>query len=88
MKSLNSICRVGEHDTTRNEGSEKEYRVKRIFQHPSYQRPTAINNDIAVFELEKPIQFSKYVQPVCLPDKSVDVGTECYITGMFDGYTM
>jgi len=73
--------RVGEHDTRKTEGSEAEYRVKRVFQHPDYQRPTALNNDIAVFELEKPIQFSKYVQPICLPDKDVPVGSDCYITG-------
>jgi len=73
--------RVGEHDTRRREGSEAEYRVKRVYQHPSYQRPTSLNNDIAVFELEKPIQFNKYVQPVCLPDKDVAVGSDCYITG-------
>ena len=74
---------MGEHNTRTTEGSEKEYRVKRVFQHPEYQRPTPINNDIAVFELEKPIHFNKYVQPVCLPDKDVPVGTDCYITGRF-----
>jgi len=73
--------RVGEHDTRKTEGSEATYRVKKVYMHQSYQRPSAINNDIAVFELEKPIQFNKYVQPVCLPDKDVPVGTECYITG-------
>ena len=55
-----------------------------MYQHPSYQRPTSLNNDIAVFELEKPIQFNKYVQPVCLPDKDVAVGSDCYITGTLD----
>ena len=55
-----------------------------MYQHPSYQRPTSLNNDIAVFELEKPIQFNKYVQPVCLPDKDVAVGSDCYITGMLN----
>jgi len=73
--------RVGEHDTRKSEGSEAEYRVKRVFAHPSYQRPSSLNNDIAVFELEKPIQFNKYVSPVCLPDADAPVGTDCYITG-------
>jgi len=73
--------RVGEHNTRYSEGSEATYRVKRVFKHPYYQRPTALNNDIAVFELEKPIKFNKYVQPVCLPDKDVPVGADCYITG-------
>ena len=74
---------VGEHNTQRSEGSEAEYRVKRIHAHPDYQLPTSLNNDIAMFELEKPIQFNNFVQPVCLPDKDVPVGTECYITSMY-----
>merc|ERR1711970_115221 len=73
--------RVGEHDTRRREGSEAEYRVKRVFGQPSYQRPSSLNNDIAVFELEKPIQVNQYVSPVCLPDADAPVGTDCYITG-------
>jgi len=73
--------RVGEHDTRETEGSEADYRVSRVFQHPRYNYPTRINNDIAVFELERPIVFNKYVQPACLPKKDVPVGTECYITG-------
>merc|ERR1711962_1906226 len=74
--------RVGEHDTRKSEGSEAEYRVKRVFAHPRYQRPSSLNNDIAVFELEKPIQFNKYVSPVCLPDADAPVGTDCYITNI------
>ena len=37
--------------------------------------------DVALFELEKPIQMTKYVSPVCLPTTDVNVGDECYITG-------
>jgi len=73
--------RVGEHNTQISEGSEAEYRVSAIHAHPDYQLPTSLNNDIAVFELAKPIQFNRYIQPVCLPDKNVPVGTDCYITG-------
>jgi len=73
--------RVGEHRTDKREGTEVDYQVKKIYQHPEYNRPSPLNNDIAVLELVKPILFGKYVQPVCLPDKSVKVGSECYITG-------
>ena len=55
--------------------------MSRIHQHREYQYPTPLNNDIAVLELKDPIQFNKYVSPVCLPDKDVPVGTDCYITG-------
>ena len=77
-----SVSRVGEHDWRETEGSEAEYVVSRVFKHPQYQYPSPINNDIAVFELERPIVFNKYVQPVCLPTGNVAAGTECYITGM------
>ena len=73
---------MGEHDTgDRYEGSEAEYRVKNLYQHRRYTLPSKLNNDIAVYELDRPIRFNKYVQPVCLPTGDVAVGTECYITG-------
>jgi len=72
---------VGEHDRYNREGSEAEYQVEKVIMHQSYQRPSPLNNDIAVFKLAKPIQFNRYVSPVCLPDQDVPVGTECYITG-------
>jgi len=73
--------RVGEHERYVSEGTEKEYQVEKIFIHPDYNYPSVINNDIAVLKLQTPIQFNKYVSPVCLPDNDVPVGTECYITG-------
>ena len=76
-------CRVGEHERYVSEGTEKEYQVEKIFIHPDYNYPSVINNDIAVLKLQSPIQFNKYVSPVCLPDNDVPVGTECYITGQF-----
>ena len=80
--------RVGEHNTRVSEGSEAEYQVKKIYEHPDYNKPSPINNDIAILELDRPIQFNKYVQPVCLPDKDVPVGKECYITGMYAFHTV
>jgi len=73
--------RVGEFDRETKSGHEAEYRVKRVFKHHKYNNPSAINNDIAMFELERPILFNKYVQPICLPKADPPVGTQCYITG-------
>jgi len=73
--------RVGEFDRQTRSGHEKEYDVKHVFKHRDYDSPTPINNDIAMFELEKPILFNTYVQPICLPEADPPVGTECYITG-------
>lgn len=73
--------RVGEWDVRFHHGPEKEYRVKKVHKHPDYQKPSIFNNDIAVLELSAPIQFNRAILPVCLPDKDVPAGTECYITG-------
>ncbi|KAM8795041.1 transmembrane protease serine 9 [Eudromia elegans] len=40
--------------------------VARIISHPSYNADTA-DYDVAVLELKRPLAFSKYIQPVCLP---------------------
>jgi len=73
--------RVGEFDRERTSGHEAQYQVKRIISHPKYNKPSPINNDIAILELTIPIYFSKYVQPVCLPKADPPVGTQCYISG-------
>jgi len=72
--------RVGAHDKSKKESTTAEYKVKRIIVHPGWDS-RRLNNDIAMFELEKPIQFNKYVSPICLPKDDPPVGTTCYITG-------
>jgi len=71
--------RVGDHNkASDSDDHEATHQVKKITVHPGYGR---LNNDIAILELEKPVVMNKWVSPVCLPDKDVPVGTECYITG-------
>jgi len=72
--------RVGAHDVSKHEADAVDYQVKRIIVHPGWNTRN-LNNDVAMFELEKPIQFNKYVSPICLPNDDPPVGTECYITG-------
>jgi len=74
--------RVGEHDRNKRDGTEVDIQVEKVVMHPKYD-PQALNNDIALFKLSKPIMFNQYVQPACLPEAEDDVspGTDCYITG-------
>ena len=72
--------RVGEHDWNKKEGSEKEITVKKIVRHSGYNRRT-LSNDIALLQLDQEVKFNAYVKPVCLPEKDVPAGTNCYITG-------
>merc|ERR1711964_545158 len=72
--------RVGDHDRNRQEGSEVEIQVERVFKHERYNSRN-LDYDIALFKLAKPAIFNKWVQPACLPSADVPVDTECYITG-------
>uniref|UniRef100_A0A670JF73 Acrosin n=1 Tax=Podarcis muralis TaxID=64176 RepID=A0A670JF73_PODMU len=60
--------------------------LKRVVEHESYI-PQQQVNDIALIELDDPIQCSDYIQPACLPESFVDVSAmaHCYIAGW--GYT-
>ena len=57
-------------------------KVEKIIVHPGYSRRT-LDKDIALMKLASPVQFGKYVKPICLPgqDQHVPVGTQCFITG-------
>jgi len=76
--------RVGEHifSTTSDGNDHKDIAVSKIITHRSYA-PRTLNTDIALMKLATPVQFGKWVKPVCLPGQgqNVPVGTECYITG-------
>lgn len=73
--------RVGETDQTLPEGSEVEHQVKKVIVSPSWS-PSKLRDDIALFLLETPVQFNKYVQPACLPNHDAEIGSKnCYITG-------
>ncbi len=84
-ENLRFYCfdRVGEHITTStSDGSHQDKSVEKIIVHRRYSRRT-LDNDIALIKLATPVQFGRYVKPVCLPNEgqNVPVGTECYITG-------
>ncbi|XP_032681410.1 proclotting enzyme-like [Odontomachus brunneus] len=62
--------RLGDIDLKRDDepSSPATYPVKVIHTHPNYVRQSYYN-DIAVFELGKPVRKSPYVIPICLPQK-------------------
>ncbi|XP_059244260.1 putative serine protease 45 [Mustela nigripes] len=57
--------------------------VKDIILHPKFWGRTFIMGDMALLQLHSPATFSKYVQPICLPEPSYNlkVGTQCWVTG-------
>ncbi|XP_029141448.1 acrosin-like [Protobothrops mucrosquamatus] len=56
--------------------------IKRIIFHQDYN-PSAKINDVALIELDSPVTFNAYVQPICLPPVSLDseAFSICYVSG-------
>ncbi|XP_061496242.1 acrosin-like [Rhineura floridana] len=62
--------------------------IKRVVEHELYKNELlslngGVHNDISLVELDRPVNCSDYIQPACLPDKSVTVSllTHCYVSG-------
>lgn len=61
------VVRLGEHHLLNSDGKGiQEYKVTSLKPHPQFQRH-GFYNDIGVVRLARPVQFSDYIQPVCLP---------------------
>uniref|UniRef100_A0A673LZK9 Coagulation factor VII n=1 Tax=Sinocyclocheilus rhinocerous TaxID=307959 RepID=A0A673LZK9_9TELE len=57
---------AGEHDIEVDEGTEQVIQVEQMLMHPAYMSETS-DNDIALLHLRRPIVYSAYAVPVCLP---------------------
>ncbi|XP_036122207.1 putative serine protease 45 [Molossus molossus] len=67
----------------RNSRTAISIHVRDIIIHPKYWGRTFIMGNIALLQLYTPVTFSKYVQPICLPEPTykLKVGTQCWVTG-------
>ncbi|XP_060160395.1 prothrombin [Globicephala melas] len=64
------LVRIGKHSRTSYERKiEKISMLEKIHIHPRYNWRENLDRDIALLKLRKPISFTEYVHPVCLPDK-------------------
>ncbi|NXN68956.1 ACRO protein, partial [Himantopus himantopus] len=56
--------------------------IKRLIVHEHYSNVTK-RNDIALLELDQPVQCSSYIQLACVPDASLRVSElrTCYVSG-------
>lgn len=64
-------------------GPEAQVRnIRRLLVHEHYSNISE-RNDIALLELDQPVQCSYYIQLACVPDASLRVSelTTCYISG-------
>ncbi|XP_075429363.1 coagulation factor IX [Ascaphus truei] len=60
---------VGEHNTEVSDGTEQYLKVSQVILHPTYNASqNKYNNDIALIELEKPMELNSYATPICIGD--------------------
>ncbi|XP_029438959.1 LOW QUALITY PROTEIN: prothrombin [Rhinatrema bivittatum] len=64
------LVRIGKHNRATYEREvEKIVMLERIIIHPKYNWKENLDRDIALLQLKKPITFTSYIHPVCLPTK-------------------
>ena len=73
---------IGVQDTSKTY-REKTFNIKSIIIHPNYKqlddtrgismvRQAGHDHDIALIKLRKPVEWTEYAQPICLPDNSIN----------------
>ncbi|XP_015273456.1 PREDICTED: coagulation factor IX [Gekko japonicus] len=60
---------AGELHTEEDDHTEQYRRVVRIIPYPAYNSSLRYHNDIALLELDSPLELNSYVTPVCIADK-------------------
>ncbi|KAJ6651559.1 hypothetical protein lerEdw1_020894 [Lerista edwardsae] len=87
--SLSFLCKrflqhwklvIGATQLSRRGPDSVERSIKNLVEHEQYH---GTMNDIALMELDEPVNCSDYIQPACLPDENVEVGSlaHCYVSG-------
>lgn len=55
--------------------------VRRVIVNRGYD-PATFENDLALLELESPVQFDEHIVPICMPDDGIDfTGRMATVTG-------
>ncbi|CAM5147615.1 unnamed protein product [Natator depressus] len=73
---------LGEYQLLNPSESLVSFPIKNIYRHPNYTDIRS-SGDIALVELETPVNFNRVIRPICLPASSVEfpTGMECWVTG-------
>lgn len=63
-------ARFGEYNLRGTDPGESDiFQISEIRVHPQFTG-TGFYNDLALFKLERPVRFTEYIQPICLPSNS------------------
>ncbi|KAM8977459.1 coagulation factor VII-like [Pelodytes ibericus] len=61
---------LGEHKLSQLEGTEQERNVSKIIVHENYiGKKFNYDNDIALLKLDRPVNYTDFVVPLCLPER-------------------
>lgn len=79
--------RLGDWNRFYEDGTEQFRRASKIIKHEHYNQISWLNNDIALIELDRPVDLTSHVNTICLPEQgaSMALDSECYITGKIQG---
>lgn len=74
---------LGEHDRSKEEGTEQYFNASQCCIHQSFQLETSYGFDIAIVRLSNAANLTRAVGLVCLPEQNhrVVVGQMCYLAG-------
>lgn len=68
MDELTVVLGDHDRDSAHRDSEIVVRRLKDFRMHEDFNSYT-FNNDIAILELDRPVQFDSYIQPACLPTK-------------------
>lgn len=73
---------MGEHDFNRTDETDmKEFQIAKVKIHDEFDRRT-FENDIAILKLGSKVQFTRFIEPICLPPKGKDyTGSRAHVVG-------
>ncbi|KAM5132264.1 trypsin-3-like [Mantella aurantiaca] len=74
------ISHLGEHDTTKEEGTEQHIQVESAYKHFYYSQYD-LDHDFMMVKLAEPAQINQHIQPIRLATSCPSEGSKCLVSG-------